>query len=456
MNSMDFADLLLQCMVLWKKWPLCLEMYSKQFHHVIVDEYQDTNGTQLLWLKALAGHHNNIWVVGDDDQLIYGWRGAKLDNTLHFTQHFPGAQVIQLERNYRCSSNITRVAKALISHNDSRIDKTIKCRKADSPLVTLYDAKTCHDEAKFVVDRIVKHYGQQLNDVAILVRAKQLIPTIERTLVGHEIPYQVVKGNRFVDQKEIKDAVAYLRLAIHPGNDQAFERVLNVPKRGLGDAALTKIQKQAEQDGQSLFRAARKIVRNKSIRSWEKLGEFLSIIKSAWQMVKDGQEPREVYDHLLGESKLHHGIEEKQLENLKWMGASISGYDDLIEFLQVIALSTDDEVQEERVTISTMHAAKGREFSTVFLVGLEEGILPDSRAKDKKGGLDEERRVTYVAITRAKRNLYLTWAEKRRQYGLYSATKRSRFIKEISTKCPQSIDQYSWKQNQNDRSESDS
>ena len=445
LNGMDFGDLLLNCLTLWKQHPEVLDTYRQRFLHVLVDEYQDTNKVQYEWMKQLASGHGNICVVGDDDQSIYSWRGARLDNILRFEDDFPQTKVIRLEQNYRSSGNILRAASHLIGHNTGRMGKKLWTEGESGPRLQRFVAEDGADEARFVageINRLCQH--KPFSQVAILVRTAHQTRVLEEAMNYHTIPYRVVGGLRFMDRAEIRDAVAYLRLTYISRDDMAFERVFNVPRRKLGPSALSILQNVAQMHNLSLLDSARKVVAEGTLGPvvCRHLGAFVQAIDASRAL--SASAPAEaVLLHLLEVSGYDAALvgadrEEDKRENLKELHAFISQTDNFVEFLEQAALDSDpprpgvERGEDNRVVISTLHAAKGLEFPVVFLVGLEDGLLPHKLALDAEmAGLEEERRLLYVGMTRAKEMLYLCHARRRLIFNRFERMVASRFLREI-------------------------
>ncbi|MBF0612267.1 MAG: UvrD-helicase domain-containing protein [Magnetococcales bacterium] len=444
-NSLDFGDLLLQCLHLWNQHPTVLEQYRHRFRYILVDEYQDTNRVQYLWLRYLASGHGNLCVVGDDDQSIYSWRGARMDNILDFKKDYPNFQIIRLEQNYRSTANILSLASQLISNNKGRMGKTLWTNGADGPLVEKYVAEDGEDEARFVANEIMSQCKDgDYQKVAILVRASRQTRALEESLMRANIPYQVVGGLRFLDRAEIKDAVAYLRLIRSQRDDLAFERVVNVPKRGMGPVVLQTIRETAQREGISQMEAAERLCQGKELRPSARasLENFSKLIRKWQEYLLAGGSLVGILEGVLQESGYLESIRQEEratekIENLQELAAQISRYQDLTLFLEDAALisdlgETENTLNQDRVVISTLHAAKGLEFAIVFLVGLEEGLLPHQRALEEgRDALEEERRLLYVGITRAREKLFLTHAKRRWMFKQIHLSDPSRFLMEL-------------------------
>ncbi|MBF0587805.1 MAG: UvrD-helicase domain-containing protein [Magnetococcales bacterium] len=443
-NSMDFGDLLLNCLLLWNQNPEILDDYRKRFRHILVDEYQDTNAIQHQWLKWLSSHHGNLCVVGDDDQSIYGWRGARLDNILDFEQEYPGTRIIRLEQNYRSTGHILNAAGGLIQQNAGRMDKTLWTEGDKGHELELYAASDGDDEAQFVASEIERQAQGTYQRIAVLVRASWQTRTLEEAFQSRRIPYVVVGGMRFLDRLEVKDAVAYLRLAYSNRDDMAFTRIYNTPKRRLGPAVLDTLHGRAIQDDCSLFEASRRVLADGSLRkqAHNQLEKFIYCIDEGNAMLKS-MPPHEALNQMLESSGYLHAMEKEEkradkMENLEELANQISRYDDTGRFLEEATLVTDMGNKQDphatanHVVISTLHGAKGLEFPVVFMVGMEEGMLPHKMAiADGEEGVEEERRLTYVGLTRAKERLFLSYAQKRWVFREMQRSKPSRFLKEI-------------------------
>ncbi|MBF0357133.1 MAG: UvrD-helicase domain-containing protein [Magnetococcales bacterium] len=444
-NSMDFGDLLGKCLDLWQKHPEILDLFRSRFIHVLVDEYQDTNRVQYDWMKQIASGYGNLCVVGDDDQSIYSWRGARLDNILRFEEDFPKAKIVRLEQNYRSTGNILKAASQLIDHNTGRMEKTLWTDGGDGPKLIKYTAEDGMDEARFVAQEIFRQCGNgRFGNAAILVRASRQTRTIEEALSRELIPYRVVGGLRFMDRAEIKDAVAYLRLAYSDRDDLAFERIINTPKRKIGPSALAAIQQTANDCNGTLLDGSRQVIAQKklgpAVRA--KLQEFVDVIDDASKKLLTGEHPELALDLLLENSGYSDSLNNTEREadkrdNLQELRVLLTQETDLEGFLERAVLDSDpgDEngtIEADRVVISTLHSAKGLEFPIVFLVGLEENLLPHKLAVDEgEAGLEEERRLLYVGMTRAREQLYLCHARRRLLYNRYEPALPSRFLKEL-------------------------
>ena len=446
LNAADFGDLLLECLRLFAENPDVLADYRRRFRYILVDEYQDTNVAQYLWLRLLAGTGSpNICCVGDDDQSIYGWRGAEVDNILRFEVDFPGAKVIRLERNYRSKGHILAAASGLIAHNKGRLGKTLFTDADDGQPLTVRGVWDDEEEARAIGDEIeaLRKKGQRLNEIAILVRASFQMRAFEDRFVTLGLPYRVIGGPRFYERQEIKDAIAYLEVTLNPANDLKFERIVNVPKRGLGDTTIARVRDLARARGIPLYQAAREIVETEEISG--KARKTLSDVCAAferWRRQVESMRHTELAELILDESGYTHMWQtdkspqaHSRLENLKELIRFMHEFENLAGFLEHVSLVMDTETADtgERVSLMTLHAAKGLEFDVVFLPGWEEGLFPHQRSLDESGqaGLEEERRLAYVGITRAKKQGHVSFAQNRRTRGLWQAAAPSRFVDEL-------------------------
>jgi DNA helicase II / ATP-dependent DNA helicase PcrA len=448
LNAADFGDLLLESVRLFRENPEVLRLYQERFRYMLVDEYQDTNTAQYLWLRLLAQGRKNLCCVGDDDQSIYGWRGAEVDNILRFETDFPGAKVIRLERNYRSTGHILGVASGLISHNEGRLGKTLftEGEVGEKPTVTgVWDSE---EEARVIGEEIeqVRGKGHALDEIAILVRASFQMREFEERFITLGLPYRVIGGPRFYERAEVRDALAYLRCTAQPADDLAFERIFNLPKRGLGDATLQILHNHARRARVPLMQAAQIIVETEELkpRQRQTLRDLLADF-SRWSGLIAAKPQGELAEIVLEESgytdmwrKEKSADAEGRLENLKELVRSMEEFPDLGSFLEHISLVMDAANTDSgaRVSIMTLHAAKGLEFEAVFLPGWEEGLFPHQRSLDDLGraGLEEERRLAYVGLTRAKRRAKIYFATNRRIHGLWQTTIPSRFLDELPEK----------------------
>ena len=445
LNACDFGDLLLECLRLFREHPGVLADYQKRFRYILVDEYQDTNVAQYMWLRLLAQASPNVCCVGDDDQSIYGWRGAEVDNILRFDKDFPGARVIRLECNYRSTGNILAAASGLIAKNEGRLGKTLYTDGASGAKVTVTNFWDDEAEARSIGDDLenLQRAKHPLNEIAILVRASFQMRVIEDRFITLGIPYRVIGGPRFYERQEIKDAVAYLQVVANPDNDLKFERIINVPKRGLGDTTVKRIHALARARGVAMYQAAREISETDELAAKARKSLF-DVVRSfeRWRAQVDTMRHTELAELILDESGYTAMWQadkspqaQSRLENLKELVRFMHDFENLAGFLEHVSLVMDVEQGNdgERVSLMTLHAAKGLEFATVFLPGWEEGLFPHQRALDESGkaGLEEERRLAYVGITRAKKGAKISFAQNRRARGLYQSAIPSRFVDEL-------------------------
>ena len=450
LNACDFGDLLLECIRLFRENPDVLKGYHDKFRYILVDEYQDTNVAQYLWLRLLAQSSHNICCVGDDDQSIYGWRGAEVDNILRFEEDFPGAKVIRLERNYRSTAHILAAASHLISFNADRLGKTLypQIEDADAEKVSIASVWDSEEEARNIGDQIESYQrnGHQLNNMAILVRASFQMRSFEDRFVTMGLNYRVIGGPRFYERAEIRDALAYFRAMVQPADDLAFERIVNTPRRGLGDATLRLVHDFARDQEIPLMEASTEIVGTEELKPKPRnaLGNLLGQFNH-WRTLLRTMKHTELAEIILDESGYTEMWQKDKspdapgrLENLKELIRSMEEFDSLPSFLEHIALVMDRDSAEDSdaVSIMTLHSAKGLEFDTVFLPGWEEGLFPHQRALDEAGtkGLEEERRLAYVGITRAKKRAKIYVASNRRIHGLWQNSIPSRFLDELPNK----------------------
>ena len=456
----DFAELLLRAYEMLRDNPAMRDHYQARFRHVLVDEFQDTNRIQYAWLRQFVGPERNLFVVGDDDQSIYGWRGARVENILKFDSDFPGTRVIRLEQNYRSTGTILKAANAVIGHNAGRLGKNLWTAGEDGEPIQLYTAYTDFDEARFVIDRIQDWVarGQARAECAVLYRSNAQSRLFEERLINEGIPYRVYGGLRFFERAEIKDALAYLRLIASRHDDPSFERVVNLPTRGIGAKTVDAVRERARGEKISMWQAAQKLLPDTVLpaRAREALHGFLQLID---RMTADtaGLALSEAVEHLLaGSGLIEHFKKEKgekaesRVENLEELINAARGYehdeaeglDPLSSFLAHAALEAGEgqaEEWEDCVQLMSLHSAKGLEFPLVFLTGLEEGLFPHQHSLDDPSRLEEERRLCYVGMTRARTRLVLTQAELRRLHGKEHYTSPSRFLGEIPENLIQEI-----------------
>ena len=452
LNAVDFGDILLHVVTIFQKHDDLLRQYQRRFKYILVDEYQDTNVAQYLWLRLLAGGHKNICCVGDDDQSIYGWRGAEVGNILRFEKDFPGAHVVRLEENYRSTPHILAAASGVIAANKGRLGKALYTSVEEGEKVRLIGHWDGEEEARWIGEEIeAMQRGTRgmtpisLDSMAILVRASHQMRAFEDRFLTIGLPYRVIGGPRFYERMEIRDAMAYFRLAVSPEDDLAFERIVNTPKRGLGDKAVQTIQKTARSNGVSLVEGARlvcqgKLLGGKGLRELAILVDALD--RWAAQVRAEADTHVELAEMILDESG-YTGFWQNdktpeapgRLENLKELVKALENFENLQGFLEHVSLIMDNESEEagEKVSIMTLHAAKGLEFPAVFLPGWEDGLFPSQRSMDESGlkGLEEERRLAYVGITRAEELCTISFAANRRVYGQWQSQMPSRFIDEL-------------------------
>jgi len=448
----DFSELLLRAFELLRDNATLRTHYQARFKHVLVDEFQDTNSIQYAWLKLFAGGHNNLFVVGDDDQSIYGWRGAKVENILGFERDFPGAKIVRLEQNYRSTGNILKAANAVITNNEGRLGKNLWTAGQEGEPIQLYTAYNEYDEARFAVERIRDWValGHARASVAILYRSNAQSRVFEEILIQEAMPYRVYGGLRFFERQEIKDALAYLRLVASRHDDPSFDRVANVPTRGLGNKTLDTLRELAKRESLSLWETSLRLLANGELaaRAAQALKGFLDLIERLARETT-ALSLGEQIEHVLSVSGLieHYKKEkgekgEARVENLEELiGAGrgfrhdeAEGLDPLSSFLAHAALEAGEgeaEAWEDCVQLMSLHSAKGLEFPLVFLTGLEEGLFPHQRSLDEPGRLEEERRLCYVGMTRARERLVLSFAEVRRLHGNEHYTSPSRFLGEV-------------------------
>ncbi|HTV33717.1 MAG TPA: UvrD-helicase domain-containing protein [Methylocella sp.] len=445
LNAADFGDLLLETLRLFRENREVLKSYQERFRYMLVDEYQDTNTAQYLWLRLIAQGRRNVCCVGDDDQSIYGWRGAEVDNILRFEEDFPGARIIRLERNYRSTGHILATAAGLIAHNEGRLGKTLFTDGEPGLKPTVTGIWDSEEEARLIGEEIeqLQRQSHALEEIAILVRASFQMREFEERFITLGLPYRVIGGPRFYERAEIRDALAYLRCVAQPSDDLAFERIANVPKRGLGDATLQLLHDHARHARIPLMEAARLMIDTEELKPKQRqILRGLLTDFDRWSKLSETLPQGELAETVLEESgytdmwrKEKTAEASGRLENLKELIRSMEEFPDLASFLEHISLVMDaaNTEQGDRVSVMTLHAAKGLEFETVFLPGFEEGLFPHQRSLDDNGraGLEEERRLAYVGLTRARRRVKITFATNRRIRGLWQTTIPSRFLDEL-------------------------
>ncbi len=475
LNAVDFGDLLLHMVVIFQTHEDVLEQYRRWFAYILVDEYQDTNVAQYLWLRLLAGGHRNICCVGDDDQSIYGWRGAEVGNILRFEKDFPGAHVVRLEQNYRSTPHILAAASGVIAGNEGRLGKELWTDAEEGEKIRLIGHWDGEEEARWIGEEIEAMQGGtrgmrpfSLNDMAILVRASHQMRAFEDRFLTIGLPYRVIGGPRFYERMEIRDAMAYFRVVVSPDDDLAFERIVNTPKRGLGDKAQQTIQRTARENGVSLLEGARLAVEQGLIKGkgggllrvlcnnvarWGRMTRGPLVEVGGDSVIDDGAPAEMVYgppeishmelaEIILDESGYTAMWQNDKtpeapgrLENLKELVKALESFENLQGFLEHVSLIMDNDKNDadDKVSIMTLHAAKGLEFPAVFLPGWEDGLFPSQRSMDENGikGLEEERRLAYVGITRAEELCTISFAGNRRVFGQWQSSMPSRFIDEL-------------------------
>lgn len=456
----DFAELILRTYELLRDDADILAHYQGRFQAILVDEFQDTNAIQYAWIRLLAGDSSAITVVGDDDQSIYGWRGAKVENIHRFSNDFPDTHIIRLEQNYRSTEMILRAANALIDHNTARMGKELWTKENAGEKIVVYKAFNELDEARFIVERIqlLIDKGHTASQIAILYRSNVQSRVIEEALLRYGIAYRIYGGVRFFERSEIKDALAYLRLIMNHNDDASFERIVNFPNRGIGEKTLETLRNAAKNESISLWQAGERLLQNEgfSARSAKALGEFTQLIEQLTLKVADLPLEKQV-ETVIHQSGIYshyqHAKEERaesRIENLQELvGAAKqfiidpeSDMPTLLAFLSHASMEAGEMQANEYddfVQLMTFHAAKGLEFPFVFMVGIEEGVFPSRQSVDDPAKLEEERRLCYVGMTRAMQGLFLTYAEIRRLYGREEFHRPSRFLREIPEECTESI-----------------
>lgn len=445
LNCCDFSDLLLHVLVIFQTHPDVLQMYAERFKYILVDEYQDTNVAQYLWLRLLAAYHKNLCCVGDDDQSIYGWRGAEVGNILKFEKDYPGAAIIKLERNYRSTASILKAASGLIANNKTRLGKTLWTEDSDTAPVRIKSVWDDNEEARFVGEEIeaLQRSGISLKQMAVLVRTGFQTRSFEERFLTLAIPYKVIGGLRFYERMEIRDAIAYLRIINQPHDDLALERVINTPKRGIGKATMEQLHITARARNSSLYPAIAHLLEVGELKGKTAL-TLQNLLKQfdSWRAKLNELPLAELTDLVLEESGYRAMWQADtspeaagRLDNLRELIRALADYPRLAEFLDHVGLVTEGAQTSDgdMVNIMSLHAAKGLEFDAVFLAGWEEGLFPSQRTMDELGteGLEEERRLAYVGITRARYHLTISHAANRRIYNQYQSNIPSRFLGEI-------------------------
>ncbi|WP_251965371.1 ATP-dependent helicase [Salinibacter ruber] len=454
-NALDFDDLLLKPIELFEQHEDVLEKYQRRWQYVHIDEYQDTNQAQYVLARKLSARHKNLCVVGDDAQSIYAFRGADITNILNFDTDYPDATTIRLERNYRSTENIIRLADSIIEENDDQIEKSLWTDNAEGEYVALMEALSEKDEAQKIERRVRDLHlrdGMEYGDFAVLYRTNAQSRAIEEALRKENVPYRVIGGTSFYERKEIKDVLAYLKLLVNPNDTASLQRVINYPTRGIGDKTQERLQRYAQQHNLSLWQAVERVeeIETLGTRAERAVGKFRRLIARYASKAGTGSVPADelardlIQDAgLLSELRKEHTRENLQRwENVQELISALAEYVESTEdatistFLQEVALMTDQDEAEEgddKVTLMTLHAAKGTEFPVVFVAGLEEGLFPLEQATQEKAELEEERRLFYVGVTRAEERLYLSWARSRYRYGEQTSNTRSRFLEEVDS-----------------------
>ena len=447
LNTADFGDLLLHMTEILRNHPQVLAQYHRMFRYILVDEYQDTNLVQYLWLRLLAQGHKNICCVGDDDQSIYSWRGAEIENILRFEKDFPGAVIVRLESNYRSTTPILGAASALIAHNEGRLGKTLRSGRNDADgdpvqVVSLWDSD---EEARMVGDQSeqLRRDGHRLSEIAILVRTSAQTRAFEERMITLGLPYRVVGGLRFYERAEIRDAIAYMRVMHQPADDLAFERIVNLPRRGVGEVALRAMHTAAREQGMPLAEAAQRLTETGAFK-----GRLRTALAELFQGVARWRAQIERDGHVLTAATMldESGYMEMwqqdkspdapgRIENLKELVRALADFESMAGFLDHVSLVMENEqnADGDRLSMMTLHGAKGLEFDTVFLPGWEEGLFPSQRTLDEGGnkGLEEERRLAYVGLTRARKRAIVSYAANRRLYATWQSSIPSRFVDEL-------------------------
>ncbi len=454
-GAVDFAELLLRSLELWRDNPALREQYRARFKHILVDEFQDTNAVQYAWLRHLAGKTPSLMVVGDDDQSIYGWRGARIENIQQFQTDYPNAEMIRLEQNYRSTATILKAANALIGNNSGRLGKELWTDGNEGEPIALYAGFNEQDEARFIVERIEQGIrdGLARSEMAILYRSNAQSRVLEEALLRSGIPYRIYGGQRFFERAEIKNAMAYLRLMANRGDDGALERIINLPTRGIGDKTVELLRQQARERDVSMWQAACDLIDNKGLpgRAANAVQGFLVLIEEMAERAEGLPLYSQTQIAIEHSGLLRFHEQEKgdkaqaRVENLEELVSAARGFENdmadeeeegdvLLAFLAHASLEageTQADRFEDSVQLMTLHSAKGLEFPLVFMAGVEEGLFPHKMSLEDPGRLEEERRLAYVGITRAMQQLVITWAEPRRLYGSETFNKVSRFVREI-------------------------
>ncbi|MFT5893432.1 MAG: DNA helicase-2/ATP-dependent DNA helicase PcrA [bacterium] len=461
-GAIDFAELLLRSLETLRDNASLLAHYRKRLQHLLIDEFQDTNAIQYAWIRLLAGDTGSVFAVGDDDQSIYAWRGARVENILNFDKDFPSAELVRLEQNYRSSGNILKAANALIDKNQGRLGKNLWTAGSEGELITIYNAYNETDEARFIVETIIDHVadGGQRKDCAILYRSNAQSRVIEEYLVAAGVSYKVYGGLRFFERAEIKDALAYLRLATHTYDDVSFERIINQPARGIGDKTVSDIRVEARGRGIPMWEAASDLVQEKRLkgRANASVAAFMSLMENMRESIADQALPQQVQTVADLSGLIQHFKKDQsdrgqsRVENVEELANAARTYvhhanDDpdlnaLDEFLAHAALEAGEgqaDADDNAVQLMTLHSAKGLEFSMVFMTGMEQGLFPHQRSAEDPVRMEEERRLCYVGITRAEKKLYMTMAEQRRLHGRDQYNPPSKFVAELPAELLEEI-----------------
>ena len=462
-GAVDFAELLLRSLELWRDNPALREQYRARFRHILVDEFQDTNAVQYAWLRHLAGNSPSLMVVGDDDQSIYGWRGARIENIQQFQTDYPNAEMIRLEQNYRSTATILKAANALIGNNAGRLGKELWTDGNEGEPIALYAGFNEQDEARFIVERIEQGIrdGLSRSEIAILYRSNAQSRVLEEALLRSGIPYRIYGGQRFFERAEIKNAMAYLRLMGSRGDDGALERIINLPTRGIGDKTVELLRQQAREQDVSMWQAACDLLDNKGLpgRAANAVQGFMALIEEMAERAEGLPLYSQAQIAIEHSGLLRFHEQEKgdkgqaRVENLEELVSAARGFENdmadaedegdvLLAFLAHASLEageTQADRFEDSVQLMTLHSAKGLEFPLVFMAGVEEGLFPHKMSLEDPGRLEEERRLAYVGITRAMQQLVITWAETRRLYGSETFNKVSRFVREIPGELIQEV-----------------
>jgi len=461
-GAIDFAELLLRALETLRDNAKLLAHYRERLKHLLIDEFQDTNAIQYAWIRLLAGDTGHVFAVGDDDQSIYAWRGARVENILNFDKDFGSAELVRLEQNYRSSGNILKAANALIDKNQGRLGKNLWTADSEGELITLYNAYNETDEARFVVETIVDYVadGGQRKDCAILYRSNAQSRVIEEYLMAAGVSYRVYGGLRFFERAEIKDTLAYLRLATHTYDDVSLERIINQPARGIGDKTVAVIRDEARSRGLSMWEAATELVRDKRLsgRANTAVEKFLTLMNSIQETITDQALPQQVQTVSDLSGLIEHFKKDQtdrgqsRVENVEELSNAARTYvhqadDDpdlnaIDEFLAHAALEAGEgqaDADDNAVQLMTLHSAKGLEFSVVFMAGMEQGLFPHQRSAEDPVRMEEERRLCYVGITRAEKKLYMTMAEQRRLHGRDQYNPPSKFVQELPSELLEEI-----------------